>query len=387
MVNEAVPQKVEIQVKHMAFTFEDFSQKTPAEGMAQQKEGGIDQQKEELNCAGERLAPIAFAELDQIKIEFSDRQAQNKAMIEPKELDRDIEMAQERSELPEMTRAQLGKKGKTILRRDSFKNIKPEKITIDNKVSSKDTLTAEEKLAAIFLEFEVSLSGKNVALDTSRFINMCRALLGQPKILLIWEEGLEFGAESKGNIRRLFGLTEGVTVLSITKNNSNLLHYDQIALMDSGTIIETISPWEALNDQDSLLHNFIKETESEAFDEHMKILEEFKGQRTQRSLSLALTLKNELSPGLPDKEALPLSLAREIGLRNPPENLNDMNFIDTEVSIQSKQCESQYNEPNWEPNSFSRDEEFRNLEDRRLNYLYQQKWKTMKQLNEKKSKT
>lgn len=237
-----------------------------------------------------------------------------------------------------------------------------------------------------FLQFGISLNSKNIPIETRRFINMCRILLNKPKILLMWEEAVNFEANLNELIQKFFTELGDCTVLSLPKNNYNLLHYDQIALMDSGMVLESSTPWAVFNDFDSLTHNFIRETDSKAFDEHMKIVDKFKEEKLnrltrQRSPSLYVQLPSSQNLVF-EEELLPNPTAE----KKPKRAIcDDLNFIVTDMSDEEPVQREKRKAPlRWQPTILdSRNEAMRNLEDYRLSYLYSQELKTMQGLKEK----
>lgn len=116
-----------------------------------------------------------------------------------------------------------------------------------------------------FLNLRVNYGGSNLCLESRRLINTCRCLLKKPKILLLWEEGMSFHEGIESMIDKVFDYLKETTILAIGKDSRNMLAYDKVFLIDSGSVADKGNPVACLSNKDSLIHNFVKETDPEGF--------------------------------------------------------------------------------------------------------------------------
>ena len=146
-----------------------------------------------------------------------------------------------------------------IIQDIEINTIKESKPSQDSPQSKKD-----EKFED-FLNLRVNYGGSNLCLESRRLINACRCLLKKPKILLLWEEGMSFHEGIESMIDKVFDYLKETTILAIGKDSRNMLAYDKVFLIDSGSVADKGNPVVCLNNKDSLIHNFVKETDPEVF--------------------------------------------------------------------------------------------------------------------------
>jgi len=132
------------------------------------------------------------------------------------------------------------------------KEIKQEKI---NQYSSDQRLSR-------YLNFTVSFEGKNLSVEARRCILACRAILARPKVLLSFEDSFDFGKGIENNMRKVSDRLSDATMMTITKDTSNLLFYDRLIFLDAGKLIEKGNPKSLINDQHSYLYRFLREVQS-----------------------------------------------------------------------------------------------------------------------------
>jgi ABC-type arginine transport system ATPase subunit len=135
------------------------------------------------------------------------------------------------------------------------------------------------------LNLKVGFTGKNLDVETRRYINCCRCLLKEPEIILFWEDSLNFGDGVEANLVRLFREANTSTILAITRNCKNVLAYDQVILMDNGTVAETGNPRLLMANNESILFSFVKETDPDSFKDVKKDLKYLKNKSECTSLT------------------------------------------------------------------------------------------------------
>jgi hypothetical protein len=142
---------------------------------------------------------------------------------------------------------------------------------------------SEEQIEA-FLATPVGFEGKNISLKSKRCLNMCRAILEKPKLLLLFEDALDFGAGIGSNLALVSAKLPDCTMLVITKNQMNLGFFDKIIFIDGGKMIETGDPKHLIKNPQSYLHRYLREADELAF---ILLLEKVKA-----ADALALTADN-----------------------------------------------------------------------------------------------
>ena len=126
-----------------------------------------------------------------------------------------------------------------------------------------------------FLKSKVGYAGNSLEKPLKKLICFARAILESPKLLLTYEESLEWtsSVEPYEYLDILRKETPNTAVLSITKSNRKLLNYDKIILLDGGMVIDFGDPTELIQNKASNLHAYLKETD---FDTYSHLLEELK---------------------------------------------------------------------------------------------------------------
>jgi len=112
-----------------------------------------------------------------------------------------------------------------------------------------------------FLASKVSFEGKNLSTATRKMLMVCRAVLAQPKILLIYEETLEFGKGIQSNLEILDKKMPNTTIVCVIKENQNLLQYQRLIFLDAGKLVEKGSPYELFRNRQSFIYKYLKETD------------------------------------------------------------------------------------------------------------------------------
>jgi ABC-type multidrug transport system fused ATPase/permease subunit len=144
------------------------------------------------------------------------------------------------------------------------------------------------------LDVQVAFSGNNLDTETKRYINACRCILKQPEILLLWEESLNFGDGIDANIKRLCKELHTSTIVSVAKDSRNLFLYDQAILVDSGTIAEIGKPINLMQNKESIVYNFVKETEPDMFKHLKRQIRQYKIRQSD-SVSIGMSKNSEIA--------------------------------------------------------------------------------------------
>ena len=213
---------------------------------------------------------------------------------------------------------------------------------------------------AKFLESRVTFEGKNIPLPAQKLLMVSRAILSSPKILLVYEDSLDFGKGISVNLETLYRALPESTVLCILKDNSNLLHYDKIVFIDAGKVLEKGNPKLLLKDKQSYLFRFLKETDSEVLAyqlEYMKSLESAEKSKSKIDLNdqAQNKLKNSMSiqnseANLISEKALPSRA--EIGFEQSKHGFKLRNSL---IQLDMKQNQ-RVNEDAWKREHLNIDE-------------------------------
>lgn len=122
-----------------------------------------------------------------------------------------------------------------------------------------------EKEINKFLSFGVLNEGKNISSTMRKLMMICRAVINNPKILLVYEETLNFGKGVRENLMILSNKLPNTAIICITRDSDHVLSYDMIFFIDAGRLIEKGSPTDLLNNPESYLYKFLNETEPANF--------------------------------------------------------------------------------------------------------------------------
>lgn len=115
------------------------------------------------------------------------------------------------------------------------------------------------------LKMRVAFAGQNIEKSIRKVISLARVILEKPKLILLYEEAINFGRGVGYNIDVLKARCPESTVMSITRSNRSILSYDQIILMDGGMIIDQGDPIELIGQEHSHFYNYLKETDHATF--------------------------------------------------------------------------------------------------------------------------
>ena len=124
-----------------------------------------------------------------------------------------------------------------------------------------DMKSLSDKHHTSFLDKTVSFGGKNLEKDVRKLINFARAIITKPRLLLVYEESLNFGDGIDHNLEILSGELKESTIICITKSNRNLLFYDKLLFFDAGKILEKGNPKILISQRNSFLHRYLSEVD------------------------------------------------------------------------------------------------------------------------------
>ena len=125
----------------------------------------------------------------------------------------------------------------------------PKSSKIDKKKGNQaKNLTKIEKL----LNFKIEPRGQNLSLGERQLICICRALIQQPKILLMDEATANIDEKTDSIIQEvILKKLTNTTVLTIAHRLNTIMTYDKILVMENGKLKEQGTPLELLDTSDS----------------------------------------------------------------------------------------------------------------------------------------
>lgn len=108
-----------------------------------------------------------------------------------------------------------------------------------------------------FIESSSAFEGKNIDIGLRKLVAVCRLITSDPKLVLIYEEALNFGNGVEKNLKKLYEKLPKSTILCISKPSMTLLSFYKLIFIDGGKIIEQGNPTELLHNKTSYLRQFI----------------------------------------------------------------------------------------------------------------------------------
>lgn len=140
-----------------------------------------------------------------------------------------------------------------------------------------------------FLNMRASFEGKNIHPEVKKLLMFCRVCFEKPKILLIYEDSLEFGRGIACNLETLKMSLPKSTILCITKYNINLLLFDKAIFIDGGKVLEKGDPKQLLEKEASYLFRFVRDTDEIGLELLKEKLQHLKEQKEHDKLKLPET--------------------------------------------------------------------------------------------------
>lgn len=129
----------------------------------------------------------------------------------------------------------------------------------DNDYDSHRIIFSDEKMIMKqFLKMEVGKNGKNINVALKKIIQLSRAFLNKPRLIVMDEDALiipEF--DNTFFIETLFNELKSSGIFSIIKNYRNLYLYNMAYIMKQGEFIERGSPLRLVDDKSSYLYRIL----------------------------------------------------------------------------------------------------------------------------------
>lgn len=178
----------------------------------------------------------------------------------------------------------------SVLSRDFPNTINDSKL--HHHVESNFAIEVPDNVLLEFISRKVGFGGKNIDQKLSKMIIFVRALFEKPRLLLLFEETLNFGKGVAFNLQTLSSALPDTTIVSITRNNANLLLYDKILFIDAGKIIEQGKPIQLIANKNSYLRQFVAEADKVTYSSLKQKVEEIQAMKIrEKSKNFAIALK------------------------------------------------------------------------------------------------
>ena len=109
------------------------------------------------------------------------------------------------------------------------------------------------------LEYQVEQQGKNLSLGQRQLLCLARAILAEPKVLIMDEATASVDMEADRRIQDLIRTDfKDTTVISIAHRLDSVLTYDRILVLADGQLVEQGSPAQLLSDQASIFYGMVQ---------------------------------------------------------------------------------------------------------------------------------
>ena len=116
----------------------------------------------------------------------------------------------------------------------------------------------EYNLTQHFLNMQVGQNGKMLNSAIKKIIQITRAVLRNPKLLILDEDSLTVpDINSKFFIEQVFKILKDSAIVSIVRNYRQLYHYTRVYIMKEGEIVESGHPLSLVDQKDSILYKIL----------------------------------------------------------------------------------------------------------------------------------
>lgn len=120
-----------------------------------------------------------------------------------------------------------------------------------------------------FLNEKIEKNGSNLSVGQKQLICIARALIKNPKILLMDEATANIDEKTDEILQKLIkGVLKDSTILTIAHRIETIIHYDKIVVMDDGRIVEIGKPKDLLRVEGGKFEKIVSENGAE-FKERM----------------------------------------------------------------------------------------------------------------------
>lgn len=123
----------------------------------------------------------------------------------------------------------------------------------NHQVSEAEGEAPEHRIHHLHLDDAVAAGGQNLSAGQRQVISLARALLSQPKVLLLDEATADTDHATDTQIQRVLERLDRCTVLTVAHRLRTVITYDWLHIMAKGSIVESGTPAQLLQDPTSRL--------------------------------------------------------------------------------------------------------------------------------------
>ncbi|KAL4789715.1 hypothetical protein BDV19DRAFT_20483 [Aspergillus venezuelensis] len=105
------------------------------------------------------------------------------------------------------------------------------------------------------LESPVSESGSNLSQGQRQLLCLARALLKNPKVLMMDEATASIDYNTDGKIQETLRELRDNTIITIAHRLQTIIDYDKVLVLDHGRVVEFDHPWTLVNKEDGLFRS------------------------------------------------------------------------------------------------------------------------------------
>ena len=102
------------------------------------------------------------------------------------------------------------------------------------------------------LQTAVAESGSNLSQGQRQLLCLARALLKNPKVLIMDEATASIDYATDAKIQHTLGEVKDSTIVTIAHRLQTIIDYDKVLVLDKGKLIEYDSPWELINREEGV---------------------------------------------------------------------------------------------------------------------------------------
>ncbi|KAJ5602624.1 hypothetical protein N7537_005580 [Penicillium hordei] len=124
-----------------------------------------------------------------------------------------------------------------------------------NGVSSSAVTVIDNKNVFNNLDSQVSESGSNLSQGQRQLLCLARALLKNPRVLMMDEATASIDYATDAKIQETLRELSSSTIITIAHRLQTIIDYDKVLVLDHGRVIEYDHPWNLINKEDGLFRS------------------------------------------------------------------------------------------------------------------------------------
>lgn len=124
-----------------------------------------------------------------------------------------------------------------------------------NTINVNGSLVLDNKNVFQNLETAVSESGSNLSQGQRQLLCLARALLKNPKVLMMDEATASIDYNTDGKIQETLRELRESTIITIAHRLQTIIDYDKVLVLDHGRVIEYDHPWTLITKEDGLFRS------------------------------------------------------------------------------------------------------------------------------------